>query len=316
MSRSAVATDNFNRAALGTDWAQLNSGLGGTVSISGSTQLVANFGTQPTDQKATIRWVGSGTFNADQYSSVRLVDPLTFGGSAQRVGVCVRASADADGAKDYYEAYVIADSATTPTTRLVKWVNGTRTDITGGAQAWAANDLLSLEVEGTTLRVCRNGTALGGLFTSTDTDLASGQPGVVVGADSVFVDDWEGGNLVTVQPPPPATPTIQPAGGKPGSKRKKYIIDGKKRYLNERELNQVIEAMLTKPEPVKAKAKPKIAKPVPELEAPLAAAIPAYPQVRELFVDYSDALKALQQVAKHLADKQDEEDVEFLLLTL
>ena len=195
MARTLIASDAFNRASLGTtDWGQLNTAWG-TVSINASIQFTSNFDTSA-DQTGAARWIGAGTFSNDQYSSVKIKNPLAFFGAAHRVGAIVRASADQDGTRDYYEAYIQADSASVPTTVLAKWVNGARTVLGSAAQAWAVDDLLSIEAEGTTIRLCRNGTPLGGSFTVTDSSLATGNPGVAVGSTaSLYGDDWEGGNV-------------------------------------------------------------------------------------------------------------------------
>jgi hypothetical protein len=194
MARTSIATDNFNRASLGSDWAQLNNGNAGAISIDSSIRIKGQYASQPTDQHAMVRWVGAGTFTDDQYSQVKLVNPLDNVGANYRHGVIVRASADTDSTRDCYEAYIAQDSVTTPTTYLAKWVNGTRTGLYSATQTWAANDTISLEVEGTTLRVCRNGTPLGGSWTVTDSSITTGLPGVSA-THGCYSDDWEGGNM-------------------------------------------------------------------------------------------------------------------------
>lgn len=194
MARTSIATDNFNRASLGSDWTQLNTGAAGDVLLDSSIQIKGQYATQPTDQQGTARWVGAGSFTDDQYSQVKLVNPLDWNGATHRAGVIVRASADTGANRDYYEAYIAQDSGTTPTTYLAKWVNGTRTGLYSAAQTWAANDTISLEAEGTTLRVCRNGTPLGGSWTVTDSSISTGLPGVTM-AGLTLADDWEGGNM-------------------------------------------------------------------------------------------------------------------------
>lgn len=196
MSRTSVATDNFNRASLDLNWAQLNVSNAGDVQIDSSIQIKGQYATQPVDHQAAARWVGAGSFTDDQYSQLKLINPLDFTGSTMRAGVIVRASSDTNNNRDYYEAYIASDSGSTPTTYLAKWVNGTRTGLYSAAQTWAANDTISLEAEGTTLRVCRNGTPLGGSWTTTDSSITTGLPGVTIaGGTNCMGDDWEGGNM-------------------------------------------------------------------------------------------------------------------------
>lgn len=197
MARTLIASDNANRASLGTsDWSQMNYGAAGDVQIDSSTRFKGQYGTQATDQKATARWIGAGSFTNDQYASVKLVNAPTSGSPGNTAGVCVRASGSA-GTRTFYEAFVEAN-VTSPPTSLSKWVSGTRTVLySDTAITWAANDLLSLEVEGTTLRVCKNGTAIGGSWTVTDSSIATGVPGVVMSGVYIYGDDWEGGNIGT-----------------------------------------------------------------------------------------------------------------------
>lgn len=199
MTRIVVATDNFNRASLGANWANQNTNWG-TVQTSGSTVFTAN--ASNTNNEAVARWVGAGSFTDDQYSEVT-IGGLTFLSASFAVGVIVRASADTNGDRDHYFAEVQADSGgPNYTTVLGKVVNGTRTELHSAALAWVDTDKLSLEVEGTTLRVCKNGTALGGSFTQTDASLSTGLPGILANGSAPTGDDCEVGNLSSVPPNP------------------------------------------------------------------------------------------------------------------
>lgn len=134
------------------------------------------------------RWVGAGVFANNQYSSLTLLD-VHFGATA-RIGVLARASGDTDGARDYY-FYRHEDSGDLAV--LGKVVNGTETILDSRASAFAVNDRIELEVEGTTLRGMKNGTTL---VTVIDSALATGNPGVMnEQTGQLFGDDWEGGDL-------------------------------------------------------------------------------------------------------------------------
>lgn len=198
MSRNLIASDNFNRAdgSPGSDWQQLNP-YWGSVSIS-SNQITGSVG--HATERPCMRWVGGGTFNADQYASLRISQSLPYQSSNYGLGVIARASGDINGARDFYFAIVLADSpGPNYTTQLGKVVNGTVTVLHSAAIAWSLNDRIELEVEGTTLRLCKNGVPLGGSFTQTDTSLSSGQPGVVIN-ELLLGDDWEAGNMTSFVP--------------------------------------------------------------------------------------------------------------------
>lgn len=192
MTRVVVATDNFNRASLGSNWANQNTDWG-TVRIVSDTVFDAN--SANVNNEAIARWEGTGSFDADQYSEVT-IGGLSFLAAQFATGVIVRASADTNGARDHYFAEVQHDSGgPNYTTVLGKVVNGTRAVLHSAAVAWANGDKISLEAEGTTLRLCKNGTALGGSFTQTDSDLSSGKPGILANGAGPTGDDWEGGDI-------------------------------------------------------------------------------------------------------------------------
>lgn len=193
MTRTSIATDDFNRASLGANWTNVNTGNAGSISIDSSTRAVGQYGVQPTNEIAEAVWAGTGSFTADQYSEVTLINPLANGGAANRQACAVRMSGTG-GTRSEYQAVVQQDSATTPTTYIAKVVSGTITILYSAAQAWANADKLSLEAEGTTLRLCRNGVPLGGGFTLTDSSVATGTPGVAATV-AAYLDAWEGGNV-------------------------------------------------------------------------------------------------------------------------
>ena len=195
MARTSIATDNFNRASLGADWTQQNTGNAGVISINSSTKAEGQYGVQPTDEIATVVWAGSGTFTDDQYASIKVLNVTSGGGSTDRVAATARASGTG-ASRSYYEAVCKFNSGGTPTIELAKWVTGTRTILHSAATALANNDTLEIEVEGTTVRVLKNGTALGGSFTQTDASISTGKPGF--GATvATYGDDWDGGNITS-----------------------------------------------------------------------------------------------------------------------
>lgn len=194
-TRSSIATDNFNRTsgALGSNWATLNNISGDDMKIVANLRVT---GGSSGSNRAAARWVGAGSFTADQYSSI-VIKFLDFVSSSYSIGVICRASADTDSARDFYEVLVQSNSSgPNYTTEFNKVVNGTRTSLNSASRAWAVNDRVECEAEGTTIRALKNGTAFS---TVTDSAIATGNPGIAGSNDNVDSnstgDDWEGGNL-------------------------------------------------------------------------------------------------------------------------
>lgn len=191
-TRTPVAAENGNAALSGSNWAQLNTDWGTVQSGSGVISCSASNG----DNEGAARWIGAGTFTDDQYAEITLGGLQVLNANFS-IGVICRSSADANGARDFYFAQVQAtdSGAGVYTSVLGKYVNGTRTELHSASTAWADGDEVSLEVEGTTLRLCKNGAALGGSFTQVDTSLTTGLPGIVANGSLPTGDDWVGGNL-------------------------------------------------------------------------------------------------------------------------
>ena len=210
MARTTVATDDFNRASLGADYAQINTGLGGNVSINSSIRVQGQYATQPVDDKATARRI-TETFSDDQFASMAITNINDDVGVTNKVGVAVRVGSATDGSKNLYEVVVTSGAVGDKTISLNKWVAGTRTVLHSGTAAFTNNDLIELEVIGTTLTVCKNGTALGGSFTQTDSSLTTGKPGIVVGSTNTYGDSATFGD-VTASTPVLTSPTGSATG--------------------------------------------------------------------------------------------------------
>lgn len=191
MGRSVVATDNFNRASLGTDWTQLDT-FDGSLIINTSIRLDSDNSSLGSSSPVG-RWDGAGTFSDNQYAkiTVKALDNIAAGHWG---GVIVRASADQDAARDFYYAIIESVGAgPTYTTRVGKVVNGTHTSLASTTQTWSIDDTIELEVEGSDLRVYRNGSQITALNV-TDTALTTGKPGAITNA-TFYLDDWEGGDV-------------------------------------------------------------------------------------------------------------------------
>lgn len=195
-TRTAIATDNFNRTSggLGANWASLNPTWADMVIVA-NLRVTGNSSGGDT-HRAAARWVGAGSFTDDQYSST-LITALGFITSDYSIGAVCRAGSGTNSSRNYYEVVVLADSSgPNYTTEVNKVVAGTFTSLNSASRAWATSDRIEIECQGTTIRGLKNGTAF---FTVTDSSLSTGLPGIAGTNDgtdaNVTGDDWEGGNL-------------------------------------------------------------------------------------------------------------------------
>jgi len=127
----------------------------------------------------------AGTFTDNQYAQIKLAKVSV---SQSRIGVAVRTSAGngyffyADGGEYFFG----------------KMASYSQTLLRIAGRTFNVNDILRLEVEGTTLRLIQNSSTF---WTATDSTLSSGNPGVsgngLNATDFNAADDWEGGDLVT-----------------------------------------------------------------------------------------------------------------------
>lgn len=193
---TTVQSDDFNRASLGANWTQLNTDWV-TVTINSSIKIDGNgsSGNPTAGTEGAAVWAGSGSFTDDQCSTIAVSD-LAWHSTNFNTGVIVRASTDVNAGRDYYWAVVYADqNGPSYTVAYGKKVNGTNTTFNSATTTWAAGDRIGLEAEGTTIRVTKNGTALGGSYTTTDSALTTGKPGIMASNSNPTGDDWIGGSV-------------------------------------------------------------------------------------------------------------------------
>lgn len=131
----------------------------------------------------------SGTFSNDQYAEATITQ---VGTDEQRMGLCVRASAG--------NGYVVQFD--TNQFFVEKHVAYAYTLLDNVAITLATNDLIRLEVSGTTLTVKVNGVQV---YTTTDSSLASGAPGVAgqgaaASGTYTLLDSWTGADIVVTVP--------------------------------------------------------------------------------------------------------------------
>lgn len=176
MSVFTIFTDNFNRAngAIGSNWTNLN----GTFGVNANQAKPLTLGA---DSRAQSVWSG-GVIGNDQYSQAALVNVASY------AGVVVR------GALAAYTCYVAVANGTDSI--IQKFVAGTGTGLASGGPAFAAGDVIRLEVKGTALTLFKNGNVV---LTATDSAIASGYAGIAgYSATNRAVDNWEGGEIAIV----------------------------------------------------------------------------------------------------------------------
>jgi hypothetical protein len=173
--------DSFDRAdatSLGGNWTNQTSAR---IGVSGN-RAVAGGGAA----FHCAYWTAA-TASSDQFSQVvvRTVSPST-----RYVFATVRASGTTDASRSHY--YIGTDgSGGAGHLELNKVVNGTISGIAAFNTSFGDGDLLRLEVQGTRLRVYKNGTQLGP--DHTDSSLTSGQPGMCLYGTGAAADDWTAG---------------------------------------------------------------------------------------------------------------------------
>lgn len=196
----ATATDDFNRAnetplSGGGNW-QDGPGAYGSVNLNTNKIRAATTGADVASR------YGGTTFGNDQYSQAKMA---TLSGSGSRyIGVNVRIRLSTDG--DSYSALYVQGSGVVELYDQSDTGSIGSTLIASITSTFAVNDILKLEVIGTTsnLKVYKNGSQIG--TTQSDSTWTTGQPGVAfytVDVAQIELDDWEGGDVG-------GTPTVFP----------------------------------------------------------------------------------------------------------
>lgn len=148
----------------------------------------------------------SNTYNNDQYAQA--LARTCAAASVNFVSVVVRCSTSA---RTYYCAGVFGTLGGSVTYEIFKRVGGTKTTLgSTGTTTVNANDLIRLEISGTTLTFKVNGSTI---TTRTDSGIASGQAGFFMFADTgaqsdATLDDWQGDNLSAASGGPLAPSTL------------------------------------------------------------------------------------------------------------
>ena len=174
---SILFTDNFNRD---------DGGLGGnysTVSGDGSLTIFGNQLGWPggginVDYNNTVSWPNN------QYAQLVMTTPSTT--TDEGFGPAIRVNAGGD----MYFA-----QSNTHEIRLYKRVSGSFTQLGSDGPAVAANDVIYIQANGTSLLVKQNGTTVIGPVT--DSGVSSGSAGIwlATGDTNSRADDFEGGDI-------------------------------------------------------------------------------------------------------------------------
>ena len=188
-----VATDDFNRASIGSNWTGTNQ-LENEITIYSSTKCTGATANTSSNRMHGY-WSGTGTFSDDQYSQI-VVTGVSEITASYSVGVGVRNSTDTGANRDGYWFEFQEDSGTAKTTRILKVVNGSVTQLSTTTINWADGDTMRLDIIGSDLKAYRNDTLISALNV-TDTALTTGKPGITGsgGSSGPWADSWVGGDV-------------------------------------------------------------------------------------------------------------------------
>lgn len=179
----AVESESFT-ASNGTDITSVGSSIWAYGNGSSGKLFVTSNALRPIVNEV-IAWFArrAGTFTDDQYAQGTLTRLVNLGWA----GVCVRANTAGT-------AYILMASSTGYL--VVRRVSFGYVQIGGASRSFSVGDIIRLEASGTTLTAKVNGATL---VTITDSNIASGNPGVACMGESATdysaIDDWEGGDL-------------------------------------------------------------------------------------------------------------------------
>jgi len=182
-----LATDNFNRAdTIGPDMGQ------GWVNVTGYSadngmQIVSNAVVPTTLASDKVELYTSASFKADQYAQADI--SVTGATSETGIGLALRGGFNGS----YYRIVVNKGDFI----HISKFILGAFTSLAFRGTAWTDGDTLRVEVQGTTIRVYRNGIQQGADIT--DASIVSGYSGVAYSSTSTSasLDNWSAGSINT-----------------------------------------------------------------------------------------------------------------------
>ncbi|MGC1620734.1 MAG: hypothetical protein WA765_19755 [Candidatus Acidiferrum sp.] len=169
------AYDNATRAnaAIGSNWTVTQNGL----------NIASN------QIQGTTTGSNSAYWNANSFSMVQFAQATitALNGTTDFPGVSVLANGTG-GSSNFYACLENASNI-----YLQRVVNAAATNLTSAASTGSVGDILRLEVApGGVLTCYKNGTVA---LTSTDTQITSGLPGLIISGSVATIKNWSGGNL-------------------------------------------------------------------------------------------------------------------------
>lgn len=180
-------SDTFTRANsadLGTSW-DVQTGENSWTIVSNQAQP----STVGSSGDCTENW-NANVFNDNQFSeaTIAAISGGSVGGD-EGIGVALRC---ATAAQTFYR--LIANAAATSNTGLSKKVAGVYTNLGFATASWAANDVIRGEVDGSMVRIKRNGTLV---IQQTDTSITTGRAGISYSSSltTALLDNWNSGDL-------------------------------------------------------------------------------------------------------------------------
>ena len=184
-----LAADNFNRGngGLGANWT--------TVFSTFAPAIVSNQCNEGTINQENDAFWSALTWPNNQWAEVSII---VASGSGDYVGPGLR---NASGSVfSSYVVYVVGPLGASSLLEVYKTVSGASTLLASATFTVAANDVIRLTVEGTTLNAYQNGILRHGPLT--DSALASGSAGLAMynsaGAAQTILDNWQGGDFSLV----------------------------------------------------------------------------------------------------------------------
>jgi hypothetical protein len=167
---SVIAADNYTRA-------NESPMTGNWTSVFGTINLTSN--------EAVAGGLACSRWNADSFPDDQYAEIVVASLASSWVGPAVRCASSGQ-----YLYFLVCDASNKTYYRIV---NGSWNAVGSAiSDATSVSDTIRLKVEGTTLTGYSNGTPLAA---RSDSQIASGVGGIVMGASGGAVDDWEGGNL-------------------------------------------------------------------------------------------------------------------------
>ncbi len=197
LTLNSVATDNFNRASLGGNWAQLlGFTTGGDIIVMSNTHMAGNTNGAGSTDVCWARYVGTGSFTDDHYSENAILGGIGNNGENYRCGVLVRAGAGTGASRTAYGLEIYMDGTGDPATRtwrIFKTVTGTKTVLTSGGVSCGTGTRYGLAVVGSNIYALKDRVQV--LTTQVDTAITTGLPGVLMSGGSAdpTADNWEAG---------------------------------------------------------------------------------------------------------------------------